>query len=135
MNISAIIAIIIAAIAVLSIISLASRSTPKGIDRLHFKNEWNDILHMFKDDKTKEMSIIKADKLLDEALKCLGFSGASMSQRLIGAKHKLKHRDDVWNAHKLRNKIVHESSYRPSTGDIKFALRGYHKTFKDLGVL
>ena len=135
MSISAIIVIIVGAVAVLSIISLASRSNPKGIDRLHFKNEWNDILAAFKGDKTKEMSIIQADKLLDEALKCLGCSGTSMSQRLIGAKHKLKHRDEVWNAHKLRNKIVHESSFHPTSGDIKLALRGYYKTFKDLGVL
>ena len=135
MNISAIIAIIVAAVAVLSIISLSSRSVPKGIDRLHFKNEWNDILILFKDEKTREMSIIQADKLLDEALKCLGYTGSSMSQRLIGAKHKLKHKDEIWNAHKLRNQIVHESSYHPSLGDAKSSLRGYYKTFKDLGVL
>ena len=61
MSISAIIAIIVCAVAVLSIISLASRSNPKGIDKLHFKNEWNDILLVFKDDKTKELSIIQAD--------------------------------------------------------------------------
>ena len=135
MTISATIAIIVAAVVMLVIISLTNRTPPKGIDKEHFKNEWNDIMVLFKDSKTQPMSIVHADKLLDHALKCLGYAGDTMADRLIAAKQRLKHKDEVWNAHKLRNKIVHESLHEPSEKQIKVALQGYYKTFKDLGVL
>lgn len=135
MNISVMIGVIVAAVVILVIISLASRSTPKGIDKEHFKNEWNDVMQLFQDRKTQPMSIVHADKLLDEALKCLGYYGNTMAERLIAAKSKLQHKDEVWKAHKLRNKIVHETLHEPSEKEIKVALQGYHKTFKDLGVL
>jgi hypothetical protein len=90
---------------------------------------------LFKDKKTQPMSIIHADKLLDEALKCLGYYGNTMAERLIAAKGRLQHKDEVWKAHKLRNKIVHETLHEPSEKEMKIALQGYYKTFKDLGVL
>ncbi|MFO0882559.1 MAG: hypothetical protein U0491_03880 [Candidatus Saccharimonadales bacterium] len=135
MSLGATIAIIVAAVVILGIISLIGRTPPKGIDKEHFKNEWNDVMLLFKEKKTQPMSIVHADKLLDEALKCLGYSGNTMAERLIGAKAKLQHRDEVWNAHKLRNKIVHETMHEPSEKQMKVALQGYYKTFKDLGVL
>lgn len=135
MTTSTYIAIIVAAVVVLVLISLVNRSTPKGIDKTHFKNEWNDIMELFKDPKTQPMSIVHADKLLDYALKCLGYRGETMAERLVAAKPKLQHKDEVWQAHKLRNKIVHESLHEPTEKQMKIALSGYYKTFKDLGVL
>lgn len=135
MSISTIIVIIVISVVILVIISLGSRSAPRGIDKEHFKNEWNDVMELFKDKKTQQMSIIHADKLLDEALKCLGYYGNNMAERLVAAKAKLQHRDEVWSAHKLRNKIVHETLHEPSEKTMKTALQGYYKTFKDLGVL
>jgi len=135
MSLGTTIAVIVISVVILVIISLSSRSTPRGIDKEHYKNEWNDVMVLFKDSKTQPMSIIQADKLLDEALKCLGYYGNTMAERLIAAKAKLQHKDEVWKAHKLRNKIVHESMHDPSEKEMKVALQGYYKTFKDLGVL
>ena len=135
MTIGTTIVVIVLAVVVLVVISLTSRATPKGIDKEHFKNEWNDVLSLFKDEKTRPLSVIHADKLLDQALKCLGYNGENMAERLVAAKAKLQHRDDVWKAHKLRNKIVHETSFEPKEQQVKNALQGYYKTFKDLGVL
>lgn len=134
MSLSMTIGIIVAAVVILVIISLANKTTPKGIDKQHFTHEWNDIMLLFKEPKTQPMSIIHADKLLDESLKCLGYAGDTMAERLVGAKAKLRHKDEVWKAHKLRNKIVHETLYEPTEKQIKTALQGYYKTFKDLGV-
>lgn len=135
MNVGVTIGIIVAAVVILVIISLASKTPSKGIDKEHFKNEWNDALELYKDEKTQTLSIVHADKLLDQALKCLGYSGNNMAERLVAAKNRLKHKDDVWRAHKLRNKIVHETAVKPTEKEIKAALQGYYKTFKDLGVL
>ena len=115
-------------------LNLLNRSSPKGIDSTHFKNEWNDCLELSKDSKTRPMSIIQADKLLDQALKCLEFKGETMGERLVSGKNRLKHRDELWSAHKLRNKIVHETGFEPTEKQVKLALKSYHATFKDLGV-
>lgn len=134
MSITFFIIIIVIAIIILAAINLSSKNVPKGIDKQYFMHEWQDISLQFKDEKSRAMSVIQADKLLDEALKCLGFKGSTMGERLISAKNKLKHRNEVWKAHKLRNKIVHEPKYKPKEANIKEALKGYYHTFKDLGV-
>ena len=135
MTISTTIIIIVIAVVISVLISLSGRSAAKGIDKEHFKNEWNDVIQLSKDKKTQAMSVIHADKLLDDALKCLRYDGKTMAERLVAAKQRLKHKDEVWQAHKLRNKIVHETLHEPTEKEIKLALKGYYSTFKDLGVL
>jgi len=134
MTIGLLIGIIVFAVVLLVLINLIARPSTKGIDKAHFMNEWNDIVALSKEPKSRPLSIVHADKLLDEALKCLGYKGTSMGERLIDAKDSLKNRNDIWLAHKLRNKIVHESAFEPSEKQVKSALSAYHKTFKDLGV-
>lgn len=135
MNVSNLIIIIVFAVVILLIINLSSRTTAKCIDKTHFKNEWNDIVILAKDDKTRPMSVLNADKLLDSALKGCGYRGETMAKRLVSAKNKLKDRNSVWEAHKLRNKIAHETLFEPSEADIKRALKGYQKALKDLGAI
>jgi len=134
MNITALIIIIVFAVVVLVAINLGAKTIPKGIDKQYFIQEWQDITAMYKDEKTRAMSIVQADKLLDESLKCLAYKGSTMGERLISAKPKLKHRDEIWKAHKLRNKIVHEPKFKLKDEQAKEALKGYFHTFKDLGV-
>jgi len=136
MSLSVLVLVIVAAVVVLVLISLNSKSSVhgKGIDKVHFKNEWNDCIEQFRDEKTRNLSLINADKLLDEALKCLGHTGDTMSERLISAKSSLKNKDEVWSAHKIRNRLVHESGYHPTEKVIKRSLNGYYRAFKDLGV-
>jgi hypothetical protein len=135
MNITNIIILIVVAIVFLVLINLVGRVNPRGVDKVYFKNEWNDIVSLSHDPKTRPMSIVHADKLLDEALKCSGYGGENMGQRLISAKYRLKSKDAVWSAHRLRNKIVHEPLAEPSEKEVNIALRGYHKAFRDLGIL
>ncbi|HUD03488.1 MAG TPA: hypothetical protein VMR51_01755 [Patescibacteria group bacterium] len=134
MSTTAVILIIVAAVVLLVLISLIGRAKPKCIDKQYFKNEWADIIALQKDYKTRPMCLIKADKLLDEALKGSGYHGETMAERLVSAKNHLKDRDRVWAAHKLRNKLVHESLFEPSEKEVKLALEHYRKAFKDLGV-
>ena len=134
MNLTSIIIIIVAAAVLLALISLIGRAKPRCIDKLYFKNEWSDIIDLQKDYKTRPISIVNADKLLDEALKGLSFRGGTMAERLISAKGRLKDRDAVWAAHRLRNKIVHDSLHEPTEKEVKIALDGYRKAFRDLGV-
>lgn len=134
MELNHIIILIAIAIVVLVLFNLVNKTTPKGIDKLYFKQEWNDIVQLSEDPKTRPLSVIQADKLLDEALKCCGYSGKTMAERLIAAKKRLKNRNHVWSAHKLRNKVVHEPLAEPTEKEVRLALKGYRQAFNDLGV-
>jgi hypothetical protein len=135
MSLTTTILIIVIAVVILVIINLANKTAPRCIDKTHFTHEWNDIVEMSKNPKTRPMSIIKADKLLDQALKGCGYKGETMAKRLVAAKHRIKDRNAVWGAHKLRNKIAHETLFEPDEKVINSALKGYRKAFKDLGAI
>lgn len=134
MDISLIIVIIVAAVVILVLVNLIVRPAAPGIDREHFVNEWKDILDLAGQPKTRPLSVVHADKLLDQALKQSGFGGETMAERLVSAKNSLTKREAVWQAHKLRNKIVHETAFEPSEGSVKQAMNAYNTAFRDLGV-
>lgn len=87
------------------------------------------------DDLSCHMTIINADKLLDQALKDIGYSGATMGERLKSARSKFKNNNKVWEAHKLRNRIVHEPNVSLSYRDCRIALLGFKEALKDLGAI
>jgi len=61
-------------------------------------------------------SIVEADKLVDTVLKRAGLQGNSMADRLRRTEKLVPKRvyQDMWEAHKLRNEIVHEVDYKPN---------------------
>lgn len=84
-------------------------------------------------DSHPEQAILKADKLLDFALKNAGYRG-SLGEKLQKARAVFRDNDAVWSAHKLRNRIAHEIDVRLSPGQTQSALNGFKKAFYDLGV-
>ena len=51
--------------------------------------------------------VLEADKVLDLALTMLGVEG-SLGEKLKIVGPRFSHIDDIWKAHKLRNRIAHE---------------------------
>lgn len=87
-------------------------------------------------DSELKVAIIEADNLLDEALRTLGFRGLNLGDRLkqITADD-LENIDEVWEAHKLRNKIAHEADFKMNRDMAERGLGVYERTFRNLGVL
>lgn len=81
------------------------------------------------------MAILNADKLVDQALRDLGFPGDTMGDRLKATRGKLTHREELWAAHKLRNRIAHEPDVRVSYNQARRALSSFKRTLKDLGAI
>jgi hypothetical protein len=84
------------------------------------------------------MILIRADKLADEALKRLGYEGNTMLERiqsLARTNPNLKTLEKFWRAHRLRNKLVHETGFTTTKNEARTALKGYGEFFKELGVL
>lgn len=106
----------------------------KGKPRLHtqyFEKHWAAI--EVSEDYSK--SVIRADALLDEALKRAGVRGGTVGERLNNATGFLRDINGAWSAHKLRNQIVHEVEASPTAIDCQKALRKYKKALRDLGAL
>ncbi len=88
------------------------------------------------DDPHLKVAIIEADNLLDEALKLAGFRAPMLGDKLkMLTEAELPGLNQVWEAHKLRNRIAHESGFKLNRDMAERALAIYEQTFKDLGLL
>lgn len=108
-----------------------------GMGKEEIKRRWNEIRSLL--DKNSEiqfkMALMEADKLFDQVLKSLNYPGSTFGQRLRFACHKNPRLKDIWSAHFIRNKLVHETDYRLSYGSAKRALEAFETGLKELGVL
>ena len=111
------------------------RRKPKQLDQPYFQDRWQTLQKLCKDKSTWPLAIIDADKLLDDALKRLKYRGKTMGERLVSAQHEIKNNDEVWYAHKLRNRLVHENDTKLTEKNVKEALVGIRGALKDLGAL
>lgn len=82
-------------------------------------------------------AIVSADKLVDHVLKLKGFNGETMGERLKSAQNSLSPRvyNGLWNAHKLRNSLVHEVHSEVMSFQVKEALGQFKDALIELGGL
>ena len=78
-------------------------------------------------------AILDADKLLDKALKIKGFTGTT-GEKMKRANPLFTHRNEVWAAHKLRNRIAHELNITITEKQFKATLHQFKTGLKDLGL-
>lgn len=119
----------------LVITALLKRRTVKELNTEYFQMRWKDLQKLCGNKDTWPLAIIDADKLLDEALRKRRTKGKTMGERLVHAQHDIRDNDAVWFAHKLRNKLVHESYDSLKQSEVKDALIGFRQALKDLGAL
>ncbi|HCW32316.1 TPA: hypothetical protein DGH83_02325 [Candidatus Peregrinibacteria bacterium] len=78
-------------------------------------------------------ALLEADKLLDVALKIKGFHG-SLGEKLKRAGPLFSHRNEVWQAHKMRNRLAHELDVKVSLVEVKVFLSYFKQALNDLGI-
>lgn len=129
--------VVIAVLLLIVLMVVASMATrrPRTLKPEYFAQRWAELQKLCKDKTTWPLSIIDADKLLDEALKKRHFKGKTMGERLVAAQRILTDNDAVWFGHKLRNQLVHEDTVKLKQNDVKEALVGFRQALKDLGAL
>ena len=80
------------------------------------KKDWQKINDLLKQKGASQLkqALITADKTLDNALRDVA-SGDTMAERLKAVKDKFDiiTYNKVWEAHKIRNNLVHEIDYEP----------------------
>ena len=106
-----------------------------GLNSSYYKKRWSQIAQTAENgDSGMRVAVIDGDKLVDHALRARGIRGDTMGERMKKASY-LKSIDNLWTAHKLRNKLVHEPDVRLKKSTANMALNAYHKTLKELGAL
>lgn len=127
---------IVFGILVLFVVSRLGHKVPvHHLNKKHFQQKWIELLNLVKTPEGMILAVIDADKLMDEVLRRRHFKGTSMGERLVSAQRSFSNNDDVWHAHKLRNRLVHETDVRIKQKDAKNALESFKQGLKDLGAL
>lgn len=87
-------------------------------------------------DSDRKLSVIEADKLIDDLLKRMGFKGKDMGERLKQInQNQISNINDIWQAHKVRNNLVHDPYFHLTNNDSGFVIRVYGNTLKEVGIL
>jgi len=113
-------------------------SSMKTYEAVGFEKKWEKVKKRLGKNWESEakLAIIEADNLLDSLLKRMAFKGESLGERLKQvSKEILPSLDDVWDAHKTRNDIVHDPDYRLSMKKARSVLEFYEEAFKSLEAL
>lgn len=83
-----------------------------------------------------KLAVIEADSLLYEILNKMGFSGETLGEKLDKLTTvSLPNLEDIREAHKIRNNIVHDPDYRLSLEEARKILAIYEKALSDLQAL
>ena len=82
------------------------------------------------------LAVIEADSIVDDILKRMGLQGETMAERLQQLdSSKLASLQDVWDAHKIRNRVAHSPASMLRGGELAGAIEKYKKALKELGYL
>ncbi len=87
------------------------------------------------DDTHLRMAVIKADGVLDMALRAKAFPGQTMGDRLKFASHKYRNLKKVRWAHSLRNTLAHEPLKALSHNQALGAVNAFRAALRDLGAI
>ncbi len=134
------IALAIAAIVVGILIYVAitlTQNRKHAFNREEYQADWLVINNSLKKESpdSANMVVVKADKLLDKALIETGIPGKTMGDRLKRLHGHLSDENGIWAAHKMRNRIAHETNYSATYEDARRALSAYKTALKDLGAI
>ena len=101
------------------------------------RQKMDEVKELLKSDSSLSwrMAVIEADKLMDSALKRTFTRGETMGERLKAAVFKNPKIRKVWEAHSLRNDLVHESDRHLSRSEAERAVKLFEEGMKDLKVL
>lgn len=109
----------------------------KALNQDLYRSEWLKISQAVSRDNESSLhlAILNADKLLDKALRERGFAGKTMGERMKTAQSDWSNANHIWTAHKLRNRIAHETDVRLNHDIVSRCLAAFKQGLKDLGAI
>ncbi len=83
-----------------------------------------------------KLAVIEADKFVDDALKTGGYPGETMGERLMLIEPgQFLNLQNLWDAHKLRNLLVHDPKYQLTHRQAILAVEAFEAVLRELGAL
>lgn len=125
-----------------SAIQMIEKGLSRVVDLLFAKNNFavfpkGELSEMWRDveDLDPKMAVIEADKIVDTVLKRANVRGQSMAERLRNIQRLVSRRvyNDMWEAHKVRNRLVHEFGHRIDVNESANSVWKMKKFLTDLG--
>ncbi len=116
-------------------INLAKEILPPQSATSSHNAKWDEIEKYINSTREAEwkFAVIEADKLVDETLKEANFQGDTMGDRLMNIQPgQLTTTEGLWEAHKIRNRLVHDVNYFLRYTEAKRAVSLYKKTLEEL---
>lgn len=106
-------------------------------ERRRFRKAWDDLSQLAKVGGApgRKLAMIEADKLVDTALRKVGFPGEGMAERLKVAEYQHPAIKQMWTAHRWRNQLVHEAHFSLSERQVHEALRAFEAVLRSLKAL
>lgn len=79
-----------------------------------------------------KMAIIESDVLIDNIFKKTGYGGDTLGEKLKNIEPSdFDNLQNVWEAHKIRNRIVHDGNYPITKEEAKEVIGKYEKALKE----
>ena len=97
--------------------------------------KWETVLaKLAKDDENSyKLAVIEADKIFDDLLKRIGYQGQDMGERLKQlTPAQAANLNEIWQAHKLRNQIVHQPDFHLTHSQAERAIEVYQGALENL---
>lgn len=94
-------------------------------------NEINQLLAIDNESAFKT-AVIEADKLLDFVLKARGVRGTTLGERLKNSKGLIRDLNNIWFAHKVRNRLVHDLDSKIKRSETTRVIKIFRKTINHL---
>lgn len=114
-----------------------AKNSPRELDVERYRSRWLNIETALSrnNEGSHTLCILNADKLLDQALRDRGVAGKTMAERMRGCQGKWTNGNGLWAAHKVRNRLAHETDATIDYDRAKQALIAYKQALKDLGAI
>lgn len=123
--------VLLLAVFVAVYVFVKSRSTKISSGDLKFiKDKWCKVVNHL--EISPNEAVLEADKLLGYVLGLKGYEG-SVGEQLKKASGLISNPDNVWNAHKLRNRVAHEIGLSLKPKEARRAIKHFKSAIKDLG--
>ena len=100
--------------------------------------KWDTILKQIQsgDENAYKFGVIEADKTFDDMLKKIGYEGKDMGERMKNIQPgQMSNIDELWQAHKMRNNIVHDPDFHLTRAQAEKVVKTFEKALKELQVI
>jgi hypothetical protein len=123
-------------IAIVAFKKMLTKANLQGLTLEHIRSHWEEIERAASQGRMgQKMAIVEADKLFDAVLKSMAMPGMTLGERLKVACYKYPDLKKVWFAHRLRNQLVHETTFEITDSEARSAISEYKRALKLLKVL